>query len=62
MLDIHKNKWLTVEELQQLLDKLEANQRVAVNHVGNLAVLTPDGTHMVGYIDFAAHGTVEFAE
>ncbi|HET9701148.1 MAG TPA: hypothetical protein VFP70_09525 [Burkholderiales bacterium] len=52
-------KWLTAERLIELLETLPGDSRVMVNSVGNLVVLTPDGTRCTAFIDFFGIGTVE---
>lgn len=58
MLDEDGTKWLTAAQLIELLGTLPADSRVMPNRVGNLLVLTPDGTGSLAFIDFVC-GEVE---
>ncbi len=45
-------RWLTVEQMKQILDQLDDDDIVVPNRVGNLSVCDSEGGQ-TGYIDFA---------
>jgi len=51
-------KWLTVARLTELLAELPQDNRVMTNAVGNLLVLSADGTHSISFVDFVCDGEV----
>lgn len=53
-------KWLTVAQLERVLENMPSNLRLIPNPVGNLAVMGDDGK-FIGYIDFLDEGTFEHA-
>jgi hypothetical protein len=55
-------KWLTAERLMELLAKLPANSRVVANRVGNLLIVSADGSRAIAYIDFLLDGSIEDME
>lgn len=58
MLEDDGTKWLTASRLIELLATLPPNSRVSPNAVGNLLVLTEDGSDCISYVNFMFDGEV----
>lgn len=46
-------KWLTVDQLMELLTNVHPDFRVEANKVGNLAILDESGQDLIAWVDFA---------